>query len=127
MIPNSRYMQAAGQQDPREDFIRFLARVGRPLLYRPAEEFFGLPEWEYRLIETYYDNAAAAIAHLEDSGAMRTAHQPDWASYNDLPEDKGRFGRVIFNVDEERRARQRPRRDRSAARLCSDGRREAAA
>jgi 3-oxosteroid 1-dehydrogenase len=100
MIPNNRHMQAAGQADPREDFVRFLARVGRPLLYRPDAEFFGLPEWEYRLIETYYDNAAEAIGHLEDIGAIRAAHQPAWASYNDLEEDKGRFGRVIFNVDE---------------------------
>jgi succinate dehydrogenase/fumarate reductase flavoprotein subunit len=100
MIPNSRYMQQAGQDDPREDFIRFLARVGRPLLYRPQAEFFGLPEWEHRLIETYYDNAAEAVAHLEDIGALRTAHQPAWASYNELPEDRARFGRVIFNVDD---------------------------
>ena len=100
MVPNSRYMQQAGQEDPREDFIRFLARVGRPLLYRPDAERFGLPEWEHRLIEAYYDNAAAACAHLEDIGALRTAHQPDWASYNELAEDKGRFGRVIFNVDD---------------------------
>ena len=100
MIPNNRHMQAAGQPDPREDFVRFLARVGRPLLYRGDAELFGLPEWEYRLIEAYYDNAAEAIGHLEDIGAIRAAHQPDWASYNDLEEDKGRFGRVIFNVDE---------------------------
>jgi 3-oxosteroid 1-dehydrogenase len=100
MIPNNRHMQAAGQADPREDFVRFLARVGRPLLYRPDAELFGLPEWEYRLIEAYYDNAAEAIGRLEDIGAVRAAHQPAWASYNDLEEDKGRFGRVIFNVDE---------------------------
>ena len=101
MVPNSRYMQRAGLEDPREDFIRFLARVGRPLLYRPDAERFGLPEWEHRLIEVYYDNAARAVAHLEDIGALRTAHQPEWASYNDLPEDRGRFGRVIFNVDDD--------------------------
>jgi succinate dehydrogenase/fumarate reductase flavoprotein subunit len=100
MVPNSRYMQEAGQADPREDFIRFLARVGRPLLYRPGDAFFGLPEWEYRLIEAYYDNAAEAVARLEDIGALRTAHQPAWASYNELPEDRARFGRVIFNVDD---------------------------
>ena len=101
MVPNSRYMQRAGLEDPREDFIRFLARVGRPLLYRPDAERFGLPDWEHRLIEAYYDNAAVAVAHLEDIGALRTAHQPEWASYNDLPEDRGRFGRVIFNVDDD--------------------------
>jgi len=101
MVPNNRYMQRAGQDDGREDFIRFLARVGRPLLYRPDAERFGLPEWEHRLIAVYYDNAAIAHAHLEDIGALRTAHQPEWASYNELPEDRARFGRVIFNVDDD--------------------------
>src|SRR3954469_10659532 len=37
MIPANHYLQALGQEDPREDFIRFLARVGRPLLYDPAD------------------------------------------------------------------------------------------
>ncbi len=100
MIPNSRHMRAAGLEDPREDFIRFLARVGRPLLYRPGAERFGLPDWEHRLIEAYYDNAADAVARLEELGALRVAHQPEWPSYNELPEDRGRFGRVIFNVDD---------------------------
>jgi succinate dehydrogenase/fumarate reductase flavoprotein subunit len=100
MIPNSRQMIEAGLEDPREDFIRFLARIGRPLLYRPDGERFGLPDWEHRLIEVFYDNAAAALARLEEIGALRTAHQPDWPSYNELPEDRGRFGRVIFNVDD---------------------------
>ncbi|MGH2851273.1 MAG: FAD-dependent oxidoreductase, partial [Solirubrobacteraceae bacterium] len=100
MIPNSRQMVEAGLEDPREDFVRFLARIGRPLLYRPDAERFGLPDWEHRLIEVYYDNAAAALARLEEVGALRTGHQPDWPSYNELPEDRGRFGRVIFNVDD---------------------------
>jgi 3-oxosteroid 1-dehydrogenase len=100
MIPNSRQMRAAGLQDPREDFVRFLARVGRPLLYRADAPNHGLPEWEHRLIELYYDHAADAVARLEEIGALRVAHQPDWPSYNELPEDHGRFGRVIFNVDD---------------------------
>jgi 3-oxosteroid 1-dehydrogenase len=101
MVPNNRFLQELGNDDPREDFIRFMARIGRPLLYDAGGDFFGLPEWEYRLIETWYDNAAEAFAHMQDTGAMRLAHQPDWSSYNDLPEDKRRFGRVIFNVDDD--------------------------
>lgn len=100
MVPNNRYLQELGQDDPKEDFLRFLARIGRPLLYDPADEHFGLPPWEYDLIETYYDNAATAWAHMHDIGAMRTVHAPDWSSYNELPEDKRRFGRVLVNEDE---------------------------
>ena len=101
MVPNNRYLQELGDDDPREDFIRFLARVGRPLLYDPSGDFFGLPEWEYRLIETWYDHGAEAVAHMQDTGAMRIEHQPDWSSYNDLPEDKRRLGRVLFNIDDD--------------------------
>jgi succinate dehydrogenase/fumarate reductase flavoprotein subunit len=100
MIPANHYLQALGQDDPREDFIRFLARVGRPLLYDAADPHFGLPEWEYRIIETYYDNSAPSLQRLVELGAMQVGHQPDWPSYNELPEDKRRFGRVIFSVDD---------------------------
>ena len=101
MIPANHFLQALGEDDPREDFIRFLARVGRPLLYDAADPQFGLPEWEYRIIEAYYDNAAASLERLVELGAMQVGHQPDWPSYNELPEDKRRFGRVIFSVDDD--------------------------
>jgi succinate dehydrogenase/fumarate reductase flavoprotein subunit len=101
MVPNNRYLQELGREDPREDFIAFLARIGRPLLYDPADPCFGLPAWEHALIEAYYDNAAAAWAHMERIGAMRTIHLPEWASYNEVDEDRARFGRVIFNADDD--------------------------
>jgi 3-oxosteroid 1-dehydrogenase len=101
MVPNNRWLRELGQEDPREDFIRFLARVGRPLLYDPDGELFGLPEWEHRMIEAYYDHAADSLARMEELGAMKLAHQPQWPSYNDLPEDRRRFGRVVFNVDDD--------------------------
>jgi succinate dehydrogenase/fumarate reductase flavoprotein subunit len=100
MVPNNRYLQAAGQEDPREDFIALLARVGRPLLYDPADPHYGLPAWEYALIETYYDHAATAWTHMEELGAMRMVHTPEWPTYNELPQDKSRFGRVLFNEDD---------------------------
>jgi 3-oxosteroid 1-dehydrogenase len=122
MVPNNRYLQELGQDDPREDFIRFLARVGRPLLYDRDGEFFGLPEWEYRLIETWYDHAAEAFAHMEDTGAMLIEHQPEWSSYNDLPEDKRRLGRVLFNVDDDGEViNGRPVIDRLTARIEDHG------
>lgn len=101
MVPNNRFLRELGDDDPREDFIRFLARVGRPLLFDPAEEFFGLPEWEYRLIETWYDHASEAFEHMEETGALRVVHTPEWASYNEVAEDRRRFGRVLFNRDDD--------------------------
>ncbi len=96
MVPNNRYLREAGGEDPKEDFVRLLARIGRPLLYDPAAPRYGLPAWEHALIEAYYDNASAAFEHLEEIGALRTIHQPDWPTYNEVPEDRARFGRVLF-------------------------------
>ena len=97
-VPNNRFMREAGLVDPREDFMRFLARVGRPLLYDPDHPHLGLPRWEYDLIGVYWDSAAQGVERLEALGALRTTHVPDWSSYNEVPEDKAPFGRVLFTL-----------------------------
>lgn len=99
LVPNNRFLRELGQDESREDFIRFLARVGRPLLYDADGEFFGLPEWEYRLIETWYDNATAAFDHMEAAGALLFEHDAGFATYNEVAEDKHRTGRVVQSVD----------------------------
>jgi len=98
-VPNNRFMREAGQEDPREDFVRFLARVSRPLLYDPRHPHLGLPQWEYELIGVYWDSAARGVERLEAIGALRTTQLADWASYNEVPEDKAPFGRVLFTLD----------------------------
>jgi succinate dehydrogenase/fumarate reductase flavoprotein subunit len=98
MVPRNRYQRALGQDDPKEDFIRFLARIGRPLLYDPSHPRYGLQPWEYDLIDLYWDNAAASVERLEELGALTTVHAPDWPSYNEVAEDRARFGRVLFTL-----------------------------
>jgi len=101
MVPNNRFMRERGQADPKPDFIRFLARIGRPLLYDAGAPRFGLPQWEYDLIELYWENSARSVERLEELGALETIHAPDWPSYNEVAEDKARFGRVLFTVGAE--------------------------
>jgi choline dehydrogenase-like flavoprotein len=118
LVPNNRFLRKLGQDDPREDFIRFLARVGRPLLYNADGEFFGLPEWEYRLIETWYDNAPAAFDHMEAAGALLFEHDAGFATYNEVAEDKRRTGRVVQSVDDDGNAvNGRPVIDRLVSRI----------
>src|SRR5690606_24870049 len=64
-IPANRYMREAGIDDRTEDVIRFLARIGRPTLYNPDAPRFGLPAWEYEMLETFCANAAEAQDELE--------------------------------------------------------------
>ncbi|MEV5072767.1 FAD-dependent oxidoreductase [Microbacterium sp. LMI12-1-1.1] len=122
MIPNNNYQRALGKVEAKEDFVAFLARVGRPLLFDPSSPTFGLPQWEYDLIETYFDNGADALARLEDLGALRVVHIPDWPSYNDVPQDKSSRGRYLTPADDGgRMSNGRNAIDRMAAKIAELG------
>jgi hypothetical protein len=101
LIPNNSYQRARGNVESKRDFIAFLARVGRPLLFDATDQTFGLPQWEYDLIETYFDNAGDALAHLESLDALRVLHIPDWPSYNEVSEDKMSTGRYVVPQDDD--------------------------
>lgn len=101
MVPNNSYQRALGDVESKEDFIAFLARVGRPLLYSPNSPTFGLPQWEYDLIEAYFDNAGDALARLEELGALRVMHIAGWPSYNDVEEDRMPRGRYVVPQDDQ--------------------------
>jgi 3-oxosteroid 1-dehydrogenase len=55
--------------DPREEALRYLARVGFPATYRPKAPRYGVPYAEYRLLEAYYDRGAEILKRLRDIGA----------------------------------------------------------
>lgn len=101
-VPNNAHLRAAGYTDGKADAIRYMARLSRPHMYRANADRFGLPEWEYELIEAFYDNAADAAQFLEDVGAIRAYHAaeiPDY--YAKLPENKTPYGRVLQPFDDD--------------------------
>lgn len=99
-VPNNEAMKAKGMDDPRDDCIRYMARLSRPEVYNPKDPHLGLPEWEYTMFEAIYDNTSAATELLSEKGALEYRHcdfVPDyWA---ELPEDKAPLGRVLLPKD----------------------------
>lgn len=99
-VPNNEAMKAAGMKDPREDCIRYMARLSRPEVYNPKAPRLGVSEWEYAQFEAIYDYASKATELLAKKGALEYRHVapvPDyWA---ELPEDKAPTGRVLFPKD----------------------------
>lgn len=99
-IPANRYMREAGIDDRTEDVIRFLARIGRPTLYNPDAPRFGLPAWEYEMLETFCANAAEAQDELERVGAMWLAPSPfgisDYQGHR--PENLQPVGRTLYEA-----------------------------
>src|SRR5713226_1179895 len=96
-VPNNAAMRAAGMEDPKPDFLRYVARLSRPQSYDPNHPRFGLSDWEYAMCEAIYDSASPGTELLAEKGALPYRHVapvPDyWA---ELPEDKAKTGRVLF-------------------------------
>ncbi|MPW19330.1 FAD-dependent oxidoreductase [Paraburkholderia sp. CNPSo 3157] len=96
-VPNNEPMRRAGIADPKDDYLRYVARLSRPEQYDPALPRFGLSEWEYEMCEAIYDSASPAAELLASKGALPYRHEaavPDyWA---ELPENKAPRGRVLF-------------------------------
>jgi 3-oxosteroid 1-dehydrogenase len=99
-VPNNVPMRALGLQDPKEDCLRYMARLSRPEIYDPEAERFGVSAWDYAMYEAIYDNASTATELLSERGALEYRHcagVPDyWA---ELPEDKAPAGRVLLPRD----------------------------
>src|SRR5690606_31481662 len=72
-IPNSSFMQEAGIADPKEDALRYMARLAFPTLYRANDSKLGLSDHAYGMLSAYYDNAGPVFKTLNDEGALLSA------------------------------------------------------
>lgn len=101
-IPNNFLLRQKSIVDSKEDCLRYMARYAYPETYHAGSPLLGLREEDYRLLETYYDNASPAIDKLRSTGAVsfnefRLFHvdspAPDYADH--LPENKVPTGRCL--------------------------------
>ncbi|MDD5289412.1 MAG: FAD-binding protein, partial [Dehalococcoidales bacterium] len=75
-IPKNSFLRASGVQDTKDDCMRFLARGNYPVQYNPNDSRLGLPQREYDLLSTFYDNASKAIEYFAQSGALVSQSSP---------------------------------------------------
>lgn len=96
-IPNHSRLREMGVEDPKPDALRYMARLTRPEAYDPDAAHLGLVDWEFDLIEAFYDNAAAAEDGLREMGALRSVHAAEFPDYYaHLPENRVPNGRVLI-------------------------------
>ncbi|MFK3779311.1 FAD-dependent oxidoreductase [Agrobacterium sp. NPDC089420] len=104
-IPNNPFMVEDGIEDKKEDALRYMARCAWPHLYRAASPTFGLTDHNFRLLETFYDQAARVNKQLSDIGALKSVRYPTYGwkpipdYYAGLPENKAPRGRSIHPAD----------------------------
>src|SRR5665648_724454 len=89
-----------------------MARLSYPQLYDPTSPTLGLFQYNYDMIDTFYDTGSVAVDKFEEWGtlysrvqpSMGFSEEPDFADpdyHADLPEDKAPYGRGI-NPDPEK-------------------------
>lgn len=99
-IPNNVPMRAAGIEDPKSDYLKYVARLTRPQFYDPDQLRYGLTEWEYEMCEAIYDSGSPAAELLAQKGALPYRHVPFAADYYaEFPENKAPKGRVLHPKD----------------------------
>lgn len=99
-VPNNVPMRAAGIEDPKPDFLKYVARVTRPQFYDPNHPRFGLTQWEFEMCEAIYESASPAAELLAQKNALPYRHVPFATDYfAELPENKAKAGRVLTPKD----------------------------
>ena len=101
-IPNNKYLRASGRTDPRDEALRYMAKLARPQLYDPDHTTLGLPAWEFDGIAAFYDHASEAAEAYEELGVLEFGHAADFPDYYaHIPEDAAPTGRILFPAESE--------------------------
>lgn len=106
-IPGNSLQKAAGHKDSRKDCLRYMARYSYPNKYNPKDPKLGLNDHQYGLIEAFYDNASKMVDRFIELDAFRPVLGIGWNGepypdyYDELPENKGIRGRVLFASDKD--------------------------
>lgn len=106
-IPNSPFMAEAGIVDPKDDALKYMARLGFPTLYRASDAKLGLSDHQYEMLSAFYDNAGPVIKTLHDEKALPSAMAhthggeatPDYFAH--LDEDVPKRGRTTDPLNSE--------------------------
>ncbi len=97
-ICNHPWLAELGHDDPRDDALRYLARLARPMRYDPASPTLGLPHDEYALLEAFYDHGRRVVGELDALGAPRLRPLAEtWDYWADLPENRTPRGRALYS------------------------------
>jgi 3-oxosteroid 1-dehydrogenase len=106
-IPNNSLMAELGLEDPKDDAIRYMARLAFPELYDADDPKLGISDHKYSLIEGFYDNGSIAVDALAEIGALQsvtfmeteTEAFPDY--YAELEENVAPRGRGLYPMRED--------------------------
>lgn len=106
-ICNNFHMEALGLDDPKEDALKYMARLAYPHLYRAGSPTLGLSQHAYDLLDTFYEEGSRIALTLNDTGALVSRTQMSWTGkpgpdyQAELAENKAPRGRATIPTNAE--------------------------
>jgi 3-oxosteroid 1-dehydrogenase len=101
-VPNNFTLKDRGIEDRKEDCIRYQARFSYPERYDSNDAKLGLSDQEFALLESFYDNASAAVDSLRNTGSLNVGEwrmffldRPATDYLDHVPENKVPAGRAL--------------------------------
>ena len=77
-IPDNAIMRTLGIRDDRDTVLQYMIHVAHPDAFDPEAEFYGVEEWQWTAITSFYDNAAKAIDALVEANAFQVTLWPSF-------------------------------------------------
>ena len=102
-IPNNMFMNDV---DSKVDALAYMAKIAYPQKYANNAEKYGLSDYEYQMLELYYDNGKSMMQMTKDKYGIDWVQVRDfsgdlWPDYYNVPENKHNRGRIVRIKDPE--------------------------
>ena len=96
-IPNNTFMN---NTDLKDDALAYMARIAYPQKYKAGANKYGLSDYEYQMLEVYYDNGKSVMQLTKEKYGIEWIHVRDfagnlWPDYYNVPENKNNRGRIV--------------------------------
>ena len=101
-VPNHRFLQQQGINDPKEDCLKFMARSSYPEVFNRDQPRWGLSKTDFSLLEAFYDNGSKMIDAMIDGAGMNMSGgevKTGRSNYYHYPEDMVPRGRGLKPVN----------------------------
>lgn len=101
-IPNNYKQREENIIDKKEDAIKYMARYSFPTRYNSDLKLYGLTEYEYEMLENYYDNSYKMVDYFKELGVFEIVIDKSWTGgyqvdyMENLEENKGIVGRSVY-------------------------------
>ncbi|NKB39102.1 MAG: FAD-dependent oxidoreductase [Gammaproteobacteria bacterium] len=85
--PNNFLLRERGINDDKESCLKYMARFSWPQRYNPDDKTLGLSQYDYEMLEAFYDNNSKVVDLMHESGTLKLKEWRGFVGVHDAPPD----------------------------------------